>query len=99
MCIPTVSARRNALVIEVADFTINTKCTCRQTARIFGISKSCVHDYLTKRLPELDGNKASQVRNVLQTNKKLRHIRGGEATRMKHILKRMQSTRRMNNES
>ena len=65
---------------ELAVYMIETGATVRSTARKFGISKSTVHKDLQNRLPRCNKNLYTQVREVLETNKKERHIRGGMAT-------------------
>ena len=71
--------------VEIGNYIIETKATVRQTAKKFGISKSTVHKDVTERLcilnPVLDG----KARQVLDVNKKERHIRGGQATREKYL--------------
>lgn len=59
--------------------------TVRQTAEIFGISKSTVHKDVAERLPRIDKQLAGEVRDILEQNKSERHIRGGEATRRKYL--------------
>jgi putative DeoR family transcriptional regulator (stage III sporulation protein D) len=39
---------------------------------------------MIERLPTINKRLANKVRNVLETNKAERHIRGGEATRKKY---------------
>ncbi len=69
---------------ELAVYTIENNATVRTTAAHFGISKSTVHKDLSQRLPMLDKRLYFQVRRVLEQNKALRHIRGGNATRQKY---------------
>lgn len=57
----------------------------REAARQFGVSKSTVHKDLTERLPRVNPRLASEVKQVLDTNKAERHLRGGEATRRKFM--------------
>mgnify|MGYP002521987030 FL=1 len=71
-------------VIELACYIIENKSTVRSTARKFGISKSTVHKDITERLCRLDRELFSQVHALLETNKSERHLRGGEATRLKY---------------
>ena len=71
-------------VKEVANYIYETKATVRQTARIYGVSKSTIHKDVTERLEEIDPELAARVKNVLEYNKAERHIRGGEATRIKY---------------
>lgn len=53
-------------------------------AEQFGISKSTVHKDLIERLPRLAPDLYPQVQEVLEQNKKERHIRGGLATKHKY---------------
>ena len=70
--------------IELANYIIKTKCTVREAAKKFGISKSTVHKDITERLGKLNKELALLTQNVLMENKKDRHIRGGIATREKY---------------
>lgn len=70
--------------VKVAQYILHTSSTVRQTADIFGISKSTVHKDVAERLPRIDENLAREVKCVLDKNKAERHIRGGEATRQKY---------------
>ena len=72
--------------IELGEYIVENKTTVRQTAKVFGISKSTVHIDVTKRMGEIDPLIAGKVNEVLQSNKSQRHIRGGEATREKYRL-------------
>ena len=70
--------------IEIANYIIEEKATVRQAAKKFGVSKSTIHKDVTERLLQINRQLASQAREVLDTNKKERHIRGGMATRKKY---------------
>ncbi len=70
--------------LEIANHIINKRATVRQTANIFGVSKSTVHKDVTERLPKINPLIASKVKLVLDKNKAERHIRGGRATKMKY---------------
>ena len=72
--------------IEIARYIIETECTVRCAAKKFGVSKTTVHKDITSRLKEIDGLLFNEVDKVMQTNKAQRHIRGGEATRLKYSL-------------
>ena len=74
-------------VLEISNYIIESKSTVRQTAGVFGVSKSTVHKDMTERLGELNPSLACQVRKVLDVNKSERHIRGGLATREKYLSK------------
>ena len=71
--------------VEIATDIIETSATVRQTARKFGISKSTVHKDCTDRMVQINPILARQVREVLDTNKQERHIRGGLATKEKYL--------------
>ncbi|MBQ5866161.1 MAG: sporulation transcriptional regulator SpoIIID [Oscillospiraceae bacterium] len=68
---------------ELAVYMIETGATVRNAAGKFGISKSTVHKDLQNRLPHCNKVLYQQVREVLEKNKKERHIRGGMATKRK----------------
>lgn len=70
--------------VRIAQHILQTSNTVRQTAEIFGISKSTVHKDVAERLPRINREMADQVRFILERNKAERHIRGGEATRQKY---------------
>ena len=69
---------------ELAVYMIETGATVRAAALHFGISKSTVHKDLTQRLKQYNPSLYSQVREILEVNKRERHIRGGMATRRKY---------------
>lgn len=69
---------------DLAVYMIENKATVRSAANYFGISKSTVHKDLTQRLEKGHPLLYHQVRQVLDRNKQMRHIRGGLATRRKY---------------
>lgn len=73
-------------ILELANFTVQTKATVRETAQKYGISKSTVHKDLQDRLPEIDKQLYLDVNEILMLNKSERHIRGGLATKNKYII-------------
>lgn len=70
--------------IELANCIIENKCTVRDAAKKFGISKSTVHKDVAERLKYSNPSLWKQVKVVLERNKSERHIRGGLATRRKY---------------
>lgn len=70
---------------KLGKYIIDNNATVRQTAIAFGMSKSTVHIDVTKRLSNISPNLAKQVDKVLQQNKSMRHIRGGQATKEKYL--------------
>ena len=73
--------------IELAHYIIDSKDTVRGAAKRFGISKSTVHKDVTERLLKINPALANETKKILEENKAERHIRGGEATRLKYIKK------------
>lgn len=71
-------------IIEEAEYISKTGATVRQTAKVFMYSKSNVHKDVTDRLYSLDRTLYAKVQKVLRKNFSERHIRGGEATRLKY---------------
>ena len=68
---------------ELAVYIIENGATVRSAAQKFGISKSTVHKDC-QRLKDCSYSLYLQVRQVLEENKRQRHILGGEATRKKY---------------
>ena len=69
---------------KLAMFLIEQNSTVRETAKVFGISKSTVHYDLTKRLPKYDLYLYEKVRQILDLNFEEKNIRGGISTREKY---------------
>lgn len=70
--------------VTVAQYMLETRATVRQAAAKFGLSKSSVHKDMCQRLPKIDARLARQVATLLEYNKAVRHLRGGEATRRRY---------------
>ena len=70
---------------DLAVYMIETGATVRSAAKQFGISKSTVHKALTQQLRQCNYTLYLQVREVLDKNKRERHIRGGMATKQKYL--------------
>ena len=64
---------------------IDTGATVRNAGKVFGISKSTVHQDITSRLEKINPELHRQVKEVLELNKQERHIRGGMATKEKYV--------------
>lgn len=73
--------------ICLAEYILENNCTVRAAAAWFGISKSTVHKDITERLRKINPALYSDVKLVLDKNKAERHLRGGEATRVKYLRK------------
>ena len=74
----------------IAAYVIETGSTVRAAACHFCISKSTVHKDLAYKLRYTNPMLYESVRIILDQNKQERHIRGGEATKQKYMIKRMQ---------
>lgn len=70
--------------IRLGEYIVEHRATVRSTAKVFGVSKSTVHKDVTKTLPHANAGLFAEVQKVLQKNKQERHLRGGEATRIKY---------------
>ena len=70
----------------LGEYIIESKATVRSAAKKFGISKSTVHKDVSQRLKSVNPNLYKEVREILDTNKNQRHIRGGIATRNKYLM-------------
>ncbi len=70
--------------VVLAEYIIETGATVRAAAKVFKISKSTVHKDVAQRLKKIDPILYRQAKQVLDTNKAQRHIRGGLATRLKY---------------
>jgi len=69
----------------LAEYILETSGTVRSAAAWFGISKSTVHKDITERLRKVSPTLYREVQQVLAKNKAERHLRGGEATRIKYL--------------
>ena len=72
-------------VIKIADYIENSKCTIREAAKEFHISKSTVHKDMTERLMEIDTIKYEKIDDIFKNHLQVRHIRGGKATKDKYL--------------
>ncbi len=70
--------------VSLAEYIIATKATVRNAGKVFGISKSTVHQDITTRLEKVNPELHRRVKAVLEQNKQERHIRGGMATKKKY---------------
>ena len=72
--------------VTLATYLVENKTTVRSVAQNFGISKSTVHKDITKTLKNVNRKLFAEAQAVLETNKKERHLRGGEATKKKYMV-------------
>lgn len=74
-------------VLNEVDLILNNGYTIREIAKILNVSKSTVHKDLHERLYDIDKLKFEKVDEILKYHTCIRHIRGGESTRQKYLLK------------
>lgn len=79
-----ISSEKERCVL-LANYLIENDATVRSAAARFGISKSTVHKDVTQILPRVNRSLYLHVKQVLEKNKRERHLRGGEATRNKYL--------------
>ena len=72
----------------IAEYILTTGCTVRTCAAQFKVSKTTVHKDMRERLKQLNPDKANAVSFVLDANREERHLRGGNATRIKYAKER-----------
>lgn len=79
----------NSAIIErvksEAFYIIDTQKTIREIAVIFKVSKSTVHKDLHERLLNIDEELFKKVEKILKYHTDIRHIRGGESTKIKYL--------------
>ena len=71
-------------VREEAKYVLETGSTVRKTAQVFNISKSTVYSDISQRLKNLDLVLWKKVKKVVEHNKRVRHLRGGYATKLRN---------------
>lgn len=76
------SGRERCVVL--GEYLVAHQATVRSTAAEFGVSKSTVHKDVTQTLKSVNKGLYDEVEQVLFKNKQERHLRGGEATRIKY---------------
>ena len=77
----------------LAKYMIKNNATVRQAAEKFGISKSTVHKDVAERLKDVNKGLHSEIKELLDKNRKERHLRGGAATKYKYILLRKEKSK------
>lgn len=70
--------------VILGEYLLENQATVRAAAAAFGISKSTVHKDVTQTLKGINKALYYEVRELLLKNKQERHLRGGEATRLKY---------------
>ena len=83
-----IAADKERCVI-LGTYIVENRATVRQTAARYGISKSTVHKDVTETLRHVNHALFEEVAKVLEQNKNERHLRGGEATRQRHLSRKV----------
>ena len=71
-------------VLYTAKVILDEQSTVREVAKVVGLSKSTIHKDLTTKLIDIDKTLYEEVSELLDYNKKIRHIRGGQKTKEKY---------------
>lgn len=71
-------------ILKETDYILNDNMTIRQIAKKLKVSKSTVHKDLHERLFDINRTLYKKVDNILQIHIKERHIKGGQATKLKY---------------
>ena len=74
--------------IDIGNYITNNNKTIREAAQKFGVGRSTVFRDIHNRLPEINKKLSESTLKVIQNNKNERHIRGGDATKRKHLNQR-----------
>ncbi len=77
-----------ARCLAIGQYLVAHRATVRAAAKVFGLSKSTIHKDMRLHLPDIDPSLGLQVAELLQYNKAVRHLRGGEATRRRFLCKK-----------
>lgn len=64
---------------------LSTDMTIREISRCFKVSKSTTHKDLKERLLIIDQKSYKKVKDILENHIKIRHIRGGQSTKLKYL--------------
>ncbi len=77
--------------VILGEYLVEHHATVRAAARVYGVSKSTVHKDVTEELRGVNHALYREVQALLLQNKQERHLRGGEATRLKYSERRRES--------
>ena len=71
-------------IILETEYILKENLTVREIAKKTNVSKSTVHKDLHERLYDIDKNLFKKVDKIMQDHLEIRHINGGNATKMKY---------------
>ncbi len=72
-------------VLSASEHIINTHDTIRKTAEVLGFSKSTIHNDVSIKLRVIDYDLYLTTKKILDENFAEKHIRGGQATKLKYL--------------
>lgn len=72
------------LTLDLAHHILEHRTTIRATAKVFNMAKSTVHNILNTRLKILNYSLYCEVKKLLEENFSVKHIHGGQATKLKY---------------
>lgn len=74
-----------ARAISIGEYIVLNNSTIRQAAKKFNVGRSTVFRDIHYRLPKINKSLAERVLSIIEKNKNERHIRGGNATKLKYL--------------
>lgn len=74
-------------VIKEANYILQTNKTIREAAIDLGVSKSVLHRHMNIGLKKIDYDLYLKIKKIFFEHNKNKHIKGGEATRVKYAFK------------
>ena len=75
----------NLKVLTLAEYILENQTTIRATSKEFNIPKSTVHNLLNTNLKQINFSLYKKVKILLENNFKIKHIHGGESTKLKYL--------------
>lgn len=74
----------NERVLSLAYYILENQSTIRATAHAFKLAKSTVHHDLSYKLKYINYSLYKDVKKLLDHNFKIKHLHGGESTKLKY---------------
>ena len=71
-------------VLKEANYMLKTKKTIRELAEEFSVSKSTIHTDLSLRLIKINKKIADEIKVILNSHNKTKHLHGGATTKEKY---------------
>ena len=71
-------------IITFANYILDNNTTIRATANAFQVPKSTVHHDLSTKLKYINYSLYLQVKKLLEHNFNVKHLHGGESTKLKY---------------